>query len=534
MFKKILVANRGEIAVRIMRTCREMGIRTVAVYSEVDAGSLHVQLADEAVRTANLRGYSDMDFIINTALATRSEAIHPGYGFLAENPVFAAKCARAGLTFIGPDAHAIELMGDKARARDTMASAGVPVTPGSDGVVENTQEALLLARRIGFPVLVKAVAGGGGRGMRLAWEEGELIPALAAASSEANSSFGNPDVYLEKYLTGCRHVEMQILADNYGEVIYLGERDCSIQRRNQKLIEESPSPAVDPVLREEMGRVAVAAAKAVSYRGAGTLEFLLDKEHKFYFMEMNTRIQVEHPVTELVSGLDLIREQIRIAAGEPLGCRQSDIHLAGWAVECRINAEDPDTFFPSPGQITFYRPPGGFGIRLDSALFPGYTVSPFYDSLIAKVIVHARSREEAISRMTRALQEFEVRGVKTTIPFHLRVLAHSDFRSGNFTTAFVQEKLAGSEVEASTDKSVRPALSVAAGCLDQGAGNAPAVQSMLPGLAVDPEVVAAISAALAVYGEAENRGYQVMKIQPFDRGYSPWRIAGLYDSMGRN
>lgn len=533
LFNKILVANRGEIAVRVMRTCREMGITTVAVYSEVDAKSLHVQLADEAVRTPSVRGYSDMDFMITTALQTGAEAIHPGYGFLAENPAFVDKCAGAGLVFIGPDARAIELMGDKSRARDTMALAGVPVTPGTDGVVEDTLDALRIARRIGFPVLVKAVAGGGGRGMRLAWEEGELGVALAAARSEANSCFGNPEVYLEKYMVGCRHVEIQILADNYGEVVYLGERDCSVQRRNQKLIEESPSPAVDPPLRAEMGRVAVAAAKAVAYRGAGTLEFLLDKDHKFYFMEMNTRIQVEHPVTELVCGLDLVREQIRLAAGEPLGYSQSEICCNGWAMECRVNAEDPETFLPSPGQISFYRPPGGFGVRLDSALFSGYIVSPYYDSLIAKVLVHAQTREEAMARMKRALEEFEVHGVKTTIPFHLRVLAHPDFQKGEFDTGFIAKNMAGGGPSAQNHGDIRQETTGGGVGQEQDAvQGSPLKVASLPGR-IRPEVVAAISAALRVYGETKNQDYKIRGIQPTGRSCLPWRLAGLYDRMGR-
>lgn len=523
MFKKILVGNRGEIAVRIIRTCREMGIRTVAVYSEVDAKALHVQLADEAVKTPSVRGYLDMDFILAAAKETGAEAIHPGYGFLSENPVFAAKCAEDGLVFIGPDAHAIEMMGDKARARDTMIAAGVPVTPGTDGVIHSSEQALEIAGRIGFPVLVKAVAGGGGRGMRLAHTEEELLSGLESARSEAQSSFGNPEVYLEKYLQGCRHVEMQILADRFGEVVYLGERDCSIQRRNQKLIEESPSPAVNEELRQRMGQVAVAAAKAVNYQGAGTLEFLLDQEGHFYFMEMNTRIQVEHPVTELVSGLDLIKEQIRIAAGEPLGYTQSQIHLTGWAMECRVNAEDPQTFLPSPGQVSFYRPPGGFGVRLDSALYPGYVISPFYDSMIAKLIVHAQNREEVVKRMARALTEFEIQGIKTTIPFHLRVLADPDFQAGRFTTGFIQEKLsslASSQSQGKDDQSAARRLEAAK------AENQP-----VAGIA--PETVAAISGALAVIGKTKGEKYQILSIRSSGRVCSPWRMAGLYERMGR-
>lgn len=531
MFKKILIGNRGEIAVRIIRTCQEMGIKTVAVYSEVDANALHVQLADEAVKTSSVRGYLDMDFIIGAAKETGAEAIHPGYGFLSENPVFAARCAEAGLVFVGPDARAIELMGDKARARDTMISAGVPVTPGTDGVIETLAEALEIARRIGFPVIVKAVAGGGGRGMRLARSEEELLSGLESARSEAKSSFGNPDVYLEKYMEGCRHVEMQILADRFGEAVYLGERDCSIQRRNQKLIEESPSPAVNQELRERMGKVAVAAAKAVNYCGAGTLEFLLDKSGGFYFMEMNTRIQVEHPVTELVSGLDLIREQIRIAAGEPLGYDQSKICLTGWAMECRINAEDPDTFLPSPGQITFYRPPGGFGIRLDSALYPGFTISPFYDSMIAKLIVHAPNREEAVRRMARALNEFEIQGVKTTVPFHLRVMAHPDFQVGNFTTGFIQEKITPILQAEIQEKMARVQQETAAA--KAGAKHATETKAEEQGGDISPEVVAAITGALAAWGTARGESYQILSVNASGRGCSPWKMAGLYERMGR-
>lgn len=516
LFNKILVANRGEIAVRIIRTCQEMGIKTVAIYSDVDAQSLHVRLADEAVNSPNVRGYLDMDFIIRTAQQTGAEAIHPGYGFLSENPGFAAKCSESGIVFIGPEARAIELMGDKSQARDTMVSAGVPVTPGTDGVINNLDEAFQVARSIGFPVIVKAVAGGGGRGMRLAREEGELQSAIESARSEANSSFVNSDVYLEKYLEGCRHVEMQILADNYGNVVYLGERDCSIQRRNQKLIEESPSPAMNPDLRRQMGQVAVAAAKAVNYRGAGTLEFLLDKNHKFYFMEMNTRIQVEHPVTEMICGLDLIREQIRIAAGEPLGYEQSDIHFNGWAMECRINAEDPVTFIPSPGNISFFRPAGGFGIRLDTALYPGYSVSPFYDSLIAKLVVHGKTRNEVIARMRRALEEFEVTGVKTTIPFHLRVLAHQDFQKGDFTTSFIQDKMTFSLSEETVEKKEK-----------KGQTKVDVKET------IAPEVVAAISAAIMAYGQTKGQAYQIMGIQASGRKCSPWRLAGLYERMNK-
>ena len=441
MFEKILIANRGEIAVRVMRTCKEMQIKTVAIYSEVDAESLHVKLADEAVKFAASTGYLDIDWIIKTALEMKAQAIHPGYGFLAENPLFATKIEEAGLVFIGPDAKTMAVMGDKEKGRKTMISYGCPVIPGGTGVVSEDEEALEIAKTLGYPVMIKAVAGGGGRGMRLALKEEELLQSLESARSEAKSCFGNPDVYLEKYLVGCRHVEVQILADNHGEVVTLGERDCSIQRRHQKLIEESPSPALTPELRIRMSEVTRDAIKAVQYRGIGTLEFLVDKHMDFYFMEMNTRVQVEHTVTELVCGLDLIKEQIRIAAGEPLGYDQADIKLSGWAMECRINAEDPVTFLPSPGKLEFYNPPGGFGVRVDSAAYSGYTISPYYDSLISKLLVYGQTREEVIVRMQRALAEFDVRGIKTTIPFHKKILADKDFQAGEFTTNFIQNKL---------------------------------------------------------------------------------------------
>ncbi len=510
MFQKILIANRGEIAVRIMRTCQEMQIKTVAIYSEVDEASLHVQLADEAVQCVSRKGYLDMDWIISTAKATGAEAIHPGYGFLAENPEFATKTKQAGLIFIGPEAETIELMGDKAKARETMISCGVPVVPGGTGIAGSAEETLEMARALGYPVLIKAVAGGGGRGMRLTFQEDQLLHNLEGARSEAKSCFGNPDVYLEKYLEGCRHVEIQVLADNYGQAVTLGERDCSIQRRHQKLIEESPSPALTPELRDQMFKVAHAAVRAVNYRGAGTLEFLLDKHFNFYFMEMNTRIQVEHTVTELVCGLDLIKEQLRVAAGEPLGYDQSDVRLNGWAMECRINAEDPATFLPSPGKIDYYRPPGGFGIRVDSAAYSGYTVSPYYDSLIGKLLVYGQTRSEVVSRMQRALAEFDIRGVKTTIPFHQLVLADEDFQKGEFTTAFIEEKT-------SLDFHRSLVLSINA---EKGAQE-------------NSAIVAAALAAVEAYEDSENQRYHKMYNQSSLKGRSAWRMAGLYEQVVR-
>ncbi|MHB1405677.1 MAG: acetyl-CoA carboxylase biotin carboxylase subunit [Desulfitobacteriaceae bacterium] len=525
MIEKILVANRGEIAVRIIRTCQEMGIKTATIYSDVDANSLHVQMADEAASCPSVRSYLDMDCILETAQKVGAQAIHPGYGFLSENHFFAAKCQEAGLIFIGPDARAIELMGDKARARETMMAAGVPVTPGSNGIVNSIEEALEIAGKIGYPVLVKAVAGGGGRGMRLARTPEELTGALEAAKSEANTFFSNADVYLEKFLEYCRHVEIQILADHYGQVVYLGERDCSIQRRNQKLIEEAPSPAVSPELRERMGKVAVAAARAVGYSGAGTLEFLLDKYGNFYFMEMNTRIQVEHPVTEFVCGMDLVKKQIQVASGEPLGYTQSMIKMNGWAIECRINAENPETFMPSPGEIKFFRPPGGYGIRLDTAIFNGSVVSPYYDSMVAKLIVYGQSRMEVIKRMLRALAEFEIEGVDTTLSLHQKILADPDFQRGKFTTHYIQEKMEQfknqkitKNIAVDEEDNVRDSISPG-DLTDSGQ--------------IDPEIIAVIAAAVTTYGEAGNSNYRITGINPVGKACLPWRLAGLYDLMGR-
>jgi acetyl-CoA carboxylase, biotin carboxylase subunit len=441
VFKKILIANRGEIAVRVIRACQELGISTVAIYSEADKDALHVKLADEAYcvgPTPSKQSYLNIPNIMSVATLTGVDAIHPGYGFLAENSDFAEICEACKITFIGPSVEAIEKMGDKSVARETMKKAGVPIVPGTDGLVEDVDHALQVAEEIGYPVIIKATAGGGGKGIRIARTPEELKNLIQMAKVEAETAFGNPGVYIEKYIEQMRHVEIQIMADSHGNVVYLGERDCTVQRRLQKLLEEAPSPALTPELRKRMGEAAVAAAKAVNYRGAGTIEFIFDRGD-FYFMEMNTRIQVEHPVTELVTGFDLIKEQIRVAAGMPLSFTQDDIVLDGWAIECRINAEDPDkNFMPCPGTIREYLPPGGFGVRVDSAAYPGYTVTPFYDSMIAKCIVWGKTREEAIARMDRALREFVIEGIKTTIPFHLKLLHHPAFVSGDFNTRFLE------------------------------------------------------------------------------------------------
>ncbi len=442
-FQKILIANRGEIAVRIIRACKEMGIFTVAVFSEADRDALHVRLADEAYcigPTSSKDSYLNYANIMSVATLTEVDAIHPGYGFLAENADFAEICESCNITFIGPSPAAISKMGDKSIAKQTMKEAGVPVIPGSDGLVEDMEEAVRVAREIGYPVLIKATAGGGGKGIRIAEDEESLIRQITNAQQEAEKAFGNAGVYLEKYLTGMRHVEVQILADKHGNVVHLGERDCSIQRRRQKLIEEAPSPAITPEIRARMGEAAVRAAKAVEYSGAGTIEFLLDPDGNFYFMEMNTRIQVEHPVTEMITNVDIIKEMIRIAEGQPLSFTQEDITFNGWSIECRINAENPErNFMPSPGVVDFYLPPGGTGVRVDSAVYPGYTISPHYDSMIAKLIVWGRDRQEAIERMKRALSEFAIEGVHTTIPFHLKLLNHPRFVQGDFDIKFLDE-----------------------------------------------------------------------------------------------
>ena len=444
MFSKVLIANRGEIAVRVIRACRELGIRTVAVFSQADADALHVQLADEAVCIGPPpagQSYLKVARIISAAEITGAEAIHPGYGFLAENPQFAEVCEGCGIRFIGPPAASIQMMGDKAAARRAAAAHGVPVLPGSQHPVRDLGEAKRVARDIGYPVIIKASAGGGGKGMRVVTAPEGLESALAMAAAEAAAAFGDAAVYLELYLSDPRHVEIQILVDGNGHGIHLGERDCSIQRRHQKLLEEAPSPALTDSVRQAMGRAALSVAQAAGYRNAGTVEFLLDERGDFFFMEMNTRIQVEHPVTEMVTGLDLVKAQLRIAAGEPLPITQADVRLSGHSIECRINAEDPDRFLPSPGRLTNYRPPGGPGVRVDSHAFVGYIVPPFYDSLLGKVIVHGHDREEAIARMQRALDEMVVQGVQTTIPFHQKVLRHPDFLAGRTSTRFLERML---------------------------------------------------------------------------------------------
>ncbi len=447
MFKKILIANRGEIALRIIRACRELGILTVAVYSQADRDSLHVRAADQAVCIGPPRStesYLNINNIISAAILTGAQAIHPGYGFLAENAAFAKTCAEQGITFIGPPVEAMEKMGAKAVARETVQKAGVPVVPGSDGLIENIDEAVSLAEKIGYPVLIKASAGGGGRGMRVAEGREDLVKAVQMARAEAQSAFGNPEIYLEKFVEEPRHIEFQIIGDKYGNIVYLGERDCSVQRRNQKMIEEAPSTAVSRTLRREMGETAVAAARAVDYHSAGTVEFLLDKHGRYYFIEMNTRIQVEHPVSEMITGIDLVKEQILVATGERLGFSQEDVIINGWAMECRINAEDPDkNFAPRPGRIKSYTVPGGPGVRVDSAAYAGWEVPPFYDSMVGKLICWGRDREEAMLRMERALKEFHIEGIPTTIPFHLKVLNNEYFRRGEVFTNFIQTRLLG-------------------------------------------------------------------------------------------
>ena len=443
MFKKILIANRGEIALRIIRTCKELGIKSVAVYSEADRESLHVTFADEAVcigPASSKESYLKIPSIISAAHVTGADAIHPGYGFLAENAYFSEICADSGIKFIGPSSEMIKAMGDKAFAKDTMRKNGVPVIPGSDGVVATPEEGVTIAKEIGFPVIIKPSAGGGGKGMRVVWEESDFLVAFQTARNEAESFFSNPDVYIEKFLENPRHIEIQIMGDMHGNVYHYGERDCSVQRRHQKLIEESPSPFVDEAMRNKMGEIAVLGAKSVNYEGAGTIEFLVDKHHNFYFMEMNTRIQVEHPVTEMVYGVDLIRQQILVAEGEKIDRLPREPF--GHAIEFRINAEDPDeNFRPSPGKILSLNFPGGFGVRIDSTIYVSYTIPPFYDSLIAKLIVWGSDRPHALARAKRSLEEFVIEGIKTTIPFHLKVLEDKRFKSGNFDTGFLDDFL---------------------------------------------------------------------------------------------
>jgi len=445
MFKKILIANRGEIAMRIIYACREMGIKTVAVYSEADENSLHVRFADEDVCIGPARSadsYLNVPAVISAAEITGADAIHPGYGFLSESAYLAEVCEACHIKFIGPDPQAIRLMGDKARARKVMKKAGVPVLPGSDGPVESEEKALKVAKEIGYPVIVKATAGGGGRGMRVVRVASELSHAVKTAQREAEAAFGVGDVYIEKYVEAPRHIEFQVLGDHHGGMIHLGERECSIQRRHQKLIEESPSPALTDKMRRKMGSTVIDAAKAVQYSNAGTFEFLMDSAGHFYFMEANTRLQVEHPVTEMVTGIDIVKEQIRIAAGERLAFKQGDVTFSGHAIECRINAEDPDTFVPSPGVIRAFSVPGGPGVRIETFAHAECTISPYYDSMIAKIIAHGRDRQEAIARMRRALEMTVVEGIKTTIPLHLRILSEPDFVAGRLSTSFMEQFLA--------------------------------------------------------------------------------------------
>jgi acetyl-CoA carboxylase biotin carboxylase subunit len=447
LFKKILVANRGEIAVRVMRAAREMGIKTVAVYSEADRDALHVRYADEAFPIGpapSVQSYLHIPNVINAAVQTGAEAIHPGYGFLSENHRFAEVCAIWGLTFIGPPPEAIRLMGIKDQARSRMQEAGVPVVPGSRGAVRSLAEARQVAETIGFPLLVKAAGGGGGRGIRVVERPEQLEEALERAGREAKSAFGNGDLYLERYLKNPRHIEIQVLADQHGHVVTLGERESSLQRRRQKILEEAPSVALDPDLRARMSAAAREAARAVDYTSAGTMEFLLDDQGQFYFMEMNTRVQVEHPVTEMITGIDIVKEQIRVAAGEPLSFREEDIELRGWAIECRINAEDPaQQFRPSPGRITRYQVPDGPFVRVDSGAEAGTEIQPFYDSLLAKVITWGRDRSEAVDRMRRALWEFQIEGVKTTLDLHRQLMEDEDFRAGRIHTNFLAERIPG-------------------------------------------------------------------------------------------
>lgn len=445
MLKRVLIANRGEIALRVRRACREAGIETVSVYSQADAEALHVQLATQSVCIGPPRAadsYLNPQALLSAAIATGCDGLHPGYGFLSENPEFADACAENGITFIGPSGDAIRKAGSKSAARDLMRAAGVPVTPGSDGPVSSVEDALAVAETVGYPVLLKASAGGGGRGIRRCDSAKDLPDAYAAAKAEANACFGNDEMYLEKLVLEPRHIEFQILADRQGHTIHLGDRDCSIQRRNQKLIEEAPARCLTPELREEMGRAAVKAAQAVHYEGAGTVEFLLDSDGQhFYFMEMNTRIQVEHGITEMITGVDLVRQQLRIASGLPLDLTQEDVTITGHAIECRINAEDPFTFVPSPGRVTAWHLPGGPGIRIDTHVFSGYTVPPYYDSMIGKIIAHGDTREQAIARMRVALSELAVEGIKTNTKLHRELLADERFFQGGTSIHYLEEKL---------------------------------------------------------------------------------------------
>ena len=441
MFKKVLIANRGEIALRVIRACKELGVATVAVHSTADANALHVRFADESVCIGpppSKESYLNVPALLSAAEITRADAIHPGYGFLSENAEFAEVCQKCQITFIGPRPEHIRLMGNKVRARDAAKAAGLPLLPGSPGVLKSSDEAETLAREIGYPIILKAAAGGGGRGMKIVREPRAIAQAFATASAEAVNAFSNGDMYLERYVEKPRHIEIQIVGDTFGNVVHLFERECSVQRRHQKLIEESPSMAVSPALREEMGRVSVEAMKAIGYSNLGTIEYLMDEKGRFYFMEMNTRVQVEHPVTEQVTGIDLLRTQLLLAAGEKLWFKQEDLTLKGSSIECRVNAEDPVTFAPWPGKITAYNPPGGLGVRVDSAAYENYTIPSHYDSLVAKLIVTADTRDQAIKRMQRALSEYVIQGIRTNIPFHRAALQEESFIRGEYDTRFVE------------------------------------------------------------------------------------------------
>ena len=442
-FSKVLIANRGEIALRVLRACQEMGIKTVAVHSTADADLMHVRLADESVcigPPASKDSYLKMSAIISAADITGADAIHPGFGFLSENATFAAMIEEHGINFIGPKPEHISMMGDKITAKKTMIALGVPVVPGSEGSIDTDEDALATANKIGYPVIIKATAGGGGKGMKVAFSDSELVQSFRMAKSEAKANFGNDQVYMERYLRRPRHIEIQVLADQYGNVVHLGERDCSLQRRHQKVFEEAPSPALPIELRNQLGERVTLALKNMGYRGVGTLEFLYE-DGEFFFMEMNTRIQVEHPVTEMITGIDLIKEQIRVAAGEPLGYTQNDITFTGHAIECRVNAEDPKTFIPSPGKIVNYLAPGGLGVRVDSHVYPGYTVPPYYDSMIAKLIVHGRTRTECLSRLERALKEYVIDGIKTTLPLHQKLIKNPDIIEGHYDIHWIEKML---------------------------------------------------------------------------------------------
>lgn len=450
MFSKILIANRGEIALRVIRACKELNIRTVAIYSKADQDSLHVRFSDEAVCIGNApsaESYLNIPAIIAAAEITNVEAIHPGYGFLAENYHFAEICESCDIKFIGPTPESIRSMGDKVIARETVKKVGVPIISGGNKVIKDQKEVLDIAKRIKYPVIIKASAGGGGKGMRVCCDDDSLIRSFALAQKEAEATFGNPNVYVEKYLEASRHIEFQIVADHYGNVIHLGERECSIQRRHQKLLEEAPSVALNPNLRKKMGGIAVKAARSVRYRGVGTIEFLFASDRSFYFLEMNTRIQVEHPVTEMVTGFDLVKEQIRIASGEKLSLKQEDVKLRGASIECRVNAEDPQhNFIPSPGKIEELNLPGGPGVRIDTHIYPGYIISPYYDSMVAKVITHGNNRDEAISRMSRALEEFYISPIKTTVSLHQKILSHPSFVKGDISTHFLEKMIKDGEI----------------------------------------------------------------------------------------